>query len=247
MYFSSFIHDSSGLQLNPAAERIPSDVLASDELDPDGANLATVLARLKAETSTADRPNGALADIKQELSQLIPDVLNIEVERNEAARQFQLFVTMRDGARFGSRVLSDGTLRVIALLTVLHDNRRRGVLCFEEPENGIHEARVEGLIDLLRSSCTDLRLAPVDDDDTLTQVIVNTHSPVVLSHLEPDEIIGADVVSVLDLLTKTSSRKTRMRKGAVEELPLNNADTQDGLLTRYETLQLLKREQEQAH
>ena len=228
------------LQLDPAAERMPSDILARDELEPNGANLATVLARLRAETATHDRPEGVLVEIRQDLNLLIPSVLDIGVVRNEAARQFQLSVTMRDGSVFGSRVLSDGTLRMIALLAVLHDHRRRGVLCFEEPENGIHEARLPGLISLLRTSCTDLTMPPETDKDTLTQIIVNTHSPLVLQHLRPSEIIGADVVAVSEGDRKTLSRKTRMRPGAIDELPLGDR------MTRHETLELLQRLEEPA-
>ena len=224
------------LQLDPAAERMPSDIMARDELEPNGANLATVLARLKAETSTADEPEGVLNDIRQDLSLLIPGVLDIDIVRNDVARQFQLFVTMRDNSRFGSRVLSDGTLRMIALLAILHDHRRRGVLCFEEPENGIHEARLPGLIGLLRRSCTDLMIPP-EDGDTLTQIIVNTHSPLVLNQLYDYEIVAADVVAAVDPVAQTTSRKTRMRHGARDELFLGDQ------MTRYETLQLLKRKE----
>ena len=230
------------LQLDPAAERLPSDVLARDELDPDGANLATVLARLQAETATEDQPLGVIADIRDYLSLLVPGVMDLEVVRNDVARQFQLFVTMRDGSRFSSRVLSDGTLRIIALLAVLHDPRRRGVLCFEEPENGIHEARLPGLIEFLRSASTDLHVPPQDENEVLTQIIVNTHSPLVLSKLHSWEIIGADVVNIVS--GNSTIRKTRMRRGTDDELPLGDRSDR---MTRYETQQLLQqREPEEA-
>jgi predicted ATPase len=102
------------LQLDPAAERLPSDLLAPDKLEPDGANLAKVLARIRAETRTDDRPNGVLDDIRAQLARLVPGVLDLEVERNEAAREYQLFLVMRDKTRFSSRVISDGTLRMVA-------------------------------------------------------------------------------------------------------------------------------------
>ena len=60
------------LQLDPALLRRPVPVTADDLLTPDGANLAAVLARLKAETLTAERPMGALSDIAAELNALIP-------------------------------------------------------------------------------------------------------------------------------------------------------------------------------
>lgn len=227
------------LQLNPAAEREPSDMLAKDELLPDGSNLATVLARIKAESATSQQPDGLLIDIRRDLAALIPGVLGLEVRRNEGARRHQVFMMMRDNACFSSRVLSDGTLRVLALLTLLHDPRRRGVLCFEEPENGIHEARIEGLIGLLRSFCTDLAQGP-REGETLSQIIVNTHSPVVMRHLRDDEIIVADMVAVADPGTGTRQRRTRMRTGITGEFPLTSADEREHRLTRIELDQILR-------
>lgn len=232
------------LQLDPAAERMPSDILAEEELRPDGSNLAAVLARIKAETTTRSRPQGLLSDIRADLASMIPGVVDLEVIRNEAARQYQVFVTMRDEARFSSLVLSDGTLRVLALLTLLHDPRRRGVLCFEEPENGIHEARIEGLIELLRDFCTDLSAPPVSGEK-LSQIIVNTHSPEVMRHLKDSEIVAADMVLFSHPQSRQSYRKTRMRRGVRgDRLPLpGETDASDGL-TRYELDQLLRREPE---
>jgi len=226
------------LQLDPAAERLPSDLLAPDRLEPNGSNLAKVLARIRAETRTDDRPNGVVGDIRTELARLVPGVLDLEVERNEAAREYQLFLRMRDDARFSSRVISDGTLRIIALLTMLYDPRHRGVICFEEPENGVHEARVEGVIELLRKSCTDLTIAPEGETTQLTQIIVNTHSSAVLSCLNPDEIILAETVTVSDPSASRPSRRTRMRTGVTDELSIDR----EHQLTRYEINQILRRD-----
>ena len=226
------------LQLDPAAERLPSDLLAPDRLEPNGSNLAKVLARIRAETRTDDRPNGVLDDIRAELANLVPGVLDLEVERNEAAREYQLFLKMRDDARFSSRVISDGTLRIVALLTMLYDPRHRGVICFEEPENGVHEARVQGVIELLRASCTDLRVAPESETTKLTQIIVNTHSSAVLSCLNPHEIILAETVSISDPNASRVSRRTRMRTGVTDELPVDR----EHQLTRYEIDQILRRD-----
>ena len=227
------------LQLDPAAERLPSDLLAPDQLEPNGSNLAKVLARIRNETRTDQRPNGVLEDIRANLVELVPGILDLEVERNEAAREYQLFLTMRDETRFSSRVISDGTLRILALLTMLHDPSRRGVLCFEEPENGVHEARVEGIISLLRDACTDLRMMPAPERRHLTQVIVNTHSPAVLQCLNPHEIILAEMVAVSDPGSGKVARKTRMRTGVTDELALESRESR---LTRYEIDRILRRE-----
>ncbi|MFH1814110.1 MAG: AAA family ATPase [Pseudomonadota bacterium] len=46
-----------------------------------------------------------------------------------------------------------------ALLTLLHDPRHRGLICFEEPENGVHPARVKQLVLLTKTETRRLTLS----------------------------------------------------------------------------------------
>ncbi|MFT3757898.1 AAA family ATPase [Thauera sp.] len=210
------------LQLDPALLRKPVPATASDVLDVDGANLAAVLARLKAETATSERPNGVLSDIAGELNNLIPGVLQLDAGLHDASREYRIELTMRDGLPYTSRVISDGTLRVLALLTLLNDPQHRGLICFEEPENGVHPGRVRQLVRRLN----DMVSTPADfapDEGAappLCQLLLNSHSPVVLSALlEPDEngqplnpeILFADTATVSDPQRKELRRKTRLR------------------------------------
>lgn len=207
------------LHLNPAFLRRPAPVTSADSLDPDGANLAAVLAHLKAETATSSRPSGVLADILAELNELIPDVKKLDASLNQASREYQVEVTMRDGMPFSSRVISDGTLRVLSLLTLLHDPRRRGVLCFEEPENGVHPGRIRPLVQRLQDMVS-LPEADFDSSDVppLSQLLLNSHSPVVLSALIDKErkttgglVLFADTTSVSDPEKGEVRRRTRVR------------------------------------
>ncbi len=113
---------------------------------------------------------------------------DLRVERDEAYGRYRFLLTTQDGEEFSSRVLSDGTLRMLALLTYLYDPRRRSVLLFEEPENGLHYTRLARLIAVLRGACTSMRTAS-DEDERLFQVILNTHSLVVLRETEDEEIV----------------------------------------------------------
>lgn len=226
------------LQLDAAAERQPSDALAPDDLLPDGSNLAKVLARIEAETKTADRSRGVLSDLVNRLVQLIPGIRDIRVERDQSAGRYRLYVSMRDGAEFSSSVLSDGTLRILALLTFLYDTRRRSALLFEEPENGIHEDRLVQLIDLLRSSTADIRSEI--ESGPLLQIIVNTHSPIVLSQTRSQELVAADVVSHIDPERKITLRRTRMRTGAIDQGEIAFGDREQKL-TRFEIESILKK------
>ena len=199
------------LQLDPNALRRPSPTTAALELEPDGANLATVLARIQAETATQTRPKGDLADIAADLTSLIPGVVGVSIEEDEKNREYRIDIDMRDGHPFSSRVVSDGTLRVLALLTLFHDPKHRGLVCFEEPENGVHPFRLKAMIERLRELVTAPTCEEVDEQEPLSQMLLNSHSPVVLSCLEKDEAMFADMVSVVNPEVDKISRKTRIR------------------------------------
>lgn len=210
------------LQLDPALLRKPTPATASGALDVDGANLAAVLARLKAETATAERPDGVLSDIAGELANLIPGVVKLDAGLHDASREYRIELTMRDGLPYTSRVISDGTLRVLALLTLLNDPQHRGLVCFEEPENGVHPGRVHQLVRRLNEMVSMPSDVLPDDGPAppLCQLLLNSHSPVVLSALlEPDErgrlrdaeILFADTATVSDPERRELRRKTRLR------------------------------------
>lgn len=208
------------LQLDPALLRRPAPVSAASTLDADGANLAAVLTELKAETASPERPTGVLADIAAELNNLIPGVARLDATLHEASREYRVELTMRDGLPFSSRVVSDGTLRVLALLTLLHDPRQRGLICFEEPENGVHSGRIRQLVHQLRDMATHPSdFLASDSEAPLSQLMLNSHSPVVLSALldaqrrplEGGAVLFADTVTVTDPERKEVRRKTRLR------------------------------------
>lgn len=206
------------LQLDPALLRRPAPATAPDLLTPDGSNLAAVLARIKLETASATRPTGALADITAELNALIPGVNGLDASLDQTRGEYRAELTMRDGLPFSSRVVSDGTLRVLALLTLLHDPRHRGLVCFEEPENGVHPARLKQLVHGLRDMVTRPERFEETDAAPLNQLLLNSHSPVVLSALvgpdlqsRGDPVLFADTSSVVDPERGEVRRHTRLR------------------------------------
>jgi predicted ATPase len=194
------------LEINPRSARLANDRFESRVLRPDASNLSAVLARLKEETSDQSRPDGVLSDIAADLASLIPSVSKLEVRNDDSQRQYSFSLKFSGDLSFSSRVISDGTLRLLALLTMLNDPARSGTLCFEEPENGVHEGRIEKLVQFLRDAATfeDAKVPPF-------QILINTHSPKVMASLKDDEIIAADTVSVINPTTKLRIAKTRMR------------------------------------
>lgn len=221
------------LEINPRAARDPNDIFESRTLKPDASNLAAVLARLKEDTATAQRPDGVLADIAADLASLIPSIGKIRVENDPSQRQYSFALEFTGNLVFSSRVISDGTLRLLALLTVLNDPGRRGTLCFEEPENGVHEGRVPMLVEFLRSAAH----VALDSRSPAFQILLNTHSPKVMAALRDKEIVAADSIATIDPATRLRSTKSRMRAGVDSVGDLFDAEKH---LSRFELERLLQ-------
>jgi predicted ATPase len=165
------------LQLNPEALRQPGPMLASPYLASDGKYLANALWRIQGEDK------GLLSDISSDLAHLVPGLLEVEIENDRARNQYVLKAIMQDHTVFTSRVLSDGTLRMLALATLKNDPEHQGVICFEEPENGVHPSRLHNIARLLRQLATDFKKIE-DQNRPLRQILVNTYSPTFIS--QPD-------------------------------------------------------------
>jgi predicted ATPase len=221
------------LEINPRAARDANDIYEDRVLRPDASNLSAVLARLKEETSTKERTNGVLSDIAADLASLIPSVQELDVQNEPNSRQYSFGLKFSGQLMFSSRVISDGTLRMLALLTVLNDPDRRGTLCFEEPENGVHEGRVPKLVQFLRSAAQ----ISADPADVSFQILINTHSPKVMEALLDYEIVAADSVVTIDPATNTRSTRTRMRTGISPGGDLFDPETH---LSRFEVEKLLQ-------
>jgi predicted ATPase len=222
------------LEINPRAARGANDRFEDRVLKPDASNLAAVLAHLKEETANDLRPDGVLSDIAAELASLIPSVRRLNIRNDLNERQYSFSLEFNDDLVFSSRVISDGTLRLLALLTILNDPSRRGTLCFEEPENGVHEGRVPMLVEFLRGA------AGVSADSGIPsfQILLNTHSPKIMEVLHDDEIVAADIVVSIDPTSQVRSSKTRMRSGIQSKTDLFDSETR---LSRNEVERLLQK------
>lgn len=180
------------LQLNPEVLRKPSSMVSPQYMESDGRYLSSALARMQ-----ADDPM-LLADVSRDLSNLVPGVIKIGVEADKARDECVIWAKTEDSRLFTSRVLSDGTLRMLALVALKNDPEYRGVLCVEEPENGVHPFRLKHIAHLLHDLATDFS-DPDQVDMPLRQFLANTHSPVFIS--QPDilpHVLFAHTVTRMD-------------------------------------------------
>jgi hypothetical protein len=117
-------------------------------------------------------------------------VRKIRVDRDEKRELLTLMMTGSDGTELPARALSDGTLRFLALSVLELDPETPGLICLEEPENGIHPDRIPAILQLLQDIATDPN-EPADKSNPLRQVIINTHSPSVVMAVPESSILLA--------------------------------------------------------
>lgn len=152
------------------------------------------LARLRKNLRQSDQEAEAqvYAQVAGRLAQLLDDVDAVGIERDDRRELLTLMVTTRDGTTHPARSLSDGTMRFLALAALELDPEAQGLLCLEEPENGIHPERIPKILELLQDIATDVE-EPVDQDNPLRQVIINTHSPAVVQQIPEDSLLVAEL------------------------------------------------------
>lgn len=185
------------LHLEPSSLRKPDDFLAPARLGPDGSHLAATihrLARLGRSNATTDDTGASrlYGQIANRLAELIHDIREISIDRDERRELLTLQARSLDGTTHPAHALSDGTLRFLALATLELDPEANGLLCLEEPENGIAPDRIPAMLSLLRDIATDVDL-PIGEDNPLRQVIINTHSPAVVSQVPDDSLLVAEL------------------------------------------------------
>ncbi|MFA6955908.1 MAG: AAA family ATPase [Thermoanaerobaculia bacterium] len=149
-------------------------------LKPDAANLAPFLRFLR------ERHTEHFERIVDAVRIVAPFFLDF-VYRKDASDQVELewFEVDRPDTPVGVRQLSDGTLRFIALATLLLQPERLqpATILIDEPELGLHPAAIAALGAMLRQA------------SGTKQIIVSTQSPQLINEFEPEDVIVVDRVN----------------------------------------------------
>ena len=182
------------LQLEPTAMRQSDEfnAVTNAHLGADGSHLPATLYRLKIENERDQQVPDVYQTLANKLSELVDNVSGVEIERDDRREMLTLLLRGSDGTILPARSLSDGTLRFLGLAVLELDQKSGGVICLEEPENGIHPEKINAILNLLQGICTDVSL-PVGSDNPLRQVIINTHSPSVVQLVPEDSLLVAEL------------------------------------------------------
>jgi predicted ATPase len=186
------------LQLEPSALRRPDNFTAPTTMDAKGSHLPATLWSLAhngEQGGEKSNESQIYATAAGRLAELLNDVRDLKVDRDEKRDTLTLMVAGKDGTFHPARSLSDGTLRFLALAVLELDPKAQGVICLEEPENGIHPARIPAILALLQDIAVDTE-QEISPENPLRQVIINTHSPAVVMEVPEDTLLIAETVRV---------------------------------------------------
>jgi predicted ATPase len=186
------------LALEPSAMRHPDRFQTDPYVSVNGGHMPATLYRLAriARKKGLD-PEDVHSEVATRMSDLVA-VSSIDVSQDEVRQLLTIDVTEASGVRLPACSLSDGTLRFLALAIIAADPSAKGLICMEEPENGIHPAKIPAMVDLLQEIAVDPDEA-LGDDNPLRQVIVATHSPHFVQLQRKDDLVFAlEATSIVD-------------------------------------------------
>ena len=172
----------------PDALRIPQRFDPTLPMKPHGENWVSILREL---VKDEQAKNDLIAGLKK----LTGDIEDVRVSSaaGHLIAEFRQQATAKKGKRwFEAAQQSDGTLRVAGLITALLQKPYLPVIGIEEPELTVHPGALPMLYDYLKQA------------SEVSQVIITTHSPVILDVVDYDR----DVVMVVN----RTDRKTDVRQ-----------------------------------
>ncbi|WP_419919601.1 AAA family ATPase [Candidatus Poriferisocius sp.] len=166
----NFIMDWHVSYLSAEDARGQPEAGPQERLSKSGDNLANVIQYLSEEHSSQ------LELIFEKLRQRVPKIEKVAAETMPDGR---LLLQIKDAPFLHpimARYASDGTLKMLAYLSLLYDKNPPKFIGIEEPENFLHPRLLYGLAEECRAATE------------LTQILVTTHSPFFIDALRPQEV-----------------------------------------------------------
>lgn len=158
--------------IDPARAREPN-VLSQEFPDRHVANLTSVLDNLQ-----KDKEKQYL--ILDEINAIVPGIEKISaVRENLSGRMILTFTETGIQQPFPSRLISDGTIYALSVLSILF-SARGGMAMIEEPERGLNPMAIREMVRIFREKSDDF------------QIFINTHSETFVRLAQPGDLFMVD-------------------------------------------------------
>lgn len=157
----------------------------------DGGNLAAVLLRIKQEHPEHYQ------NILQTIQLIAPFFRDFDSVPSAAQKVMLNWRDTESDMLFGPHQLSDGTLRFMALVTLLLQPNPPEMIIIDEPELGLHPYAISVLGDIVRSV------------SEKSQVMLSTQSPLLVDQFEPEDIIVVDRKDNASTFERLSSERLK--------------------------------------
>ena len=177
----SFLSDCKTYQFNDTTVtgplRQPSPLDTASYLYSDGGNIASFLLFLR---------NNYLHSYNRIVEYVrlsVPQFHDFYLEENNGYVSLKWKSTLSDEYVFSPHQLSDGSLRFIALATLLLQPKETipGIIMIDEPELGLHPYAIDRFVEMMK------------DASLRTQIISSTQSPALIDRVDIDDIIVVDL------------------------------------------------------
>jgi predicted ATPase len=141
-------------------------------LESNASNLAAVLLRLKTETPHI------FEALEQDIREILRGFRSFVFQKGGTSEEMVRVLLQESGLSEPTPLerASFGTIRAIALFTMLREPNPPRLTCIEEVDHGLHPYALDVLVERLR------------DASSRTQIVIATHSPALVNRLQPSEL-----------------------------------------------------------
>jgi predicted ATPase len=200
LFFSTLHHQISSIgayAIYPNKIREPQSISNLDILNDDGANLASIIRQMRSSSYRSNREA-----LTSSLRQVLPILNEIRIDTAGGFYVPQLQISEPDtqySHYLNMSKISDGTLRMLGMLTAFYQAKPPLRIALEEPEQMIHPGLLAVLVDAARDY--------LDSRGPKKQIFLTTHSPTLLDFFEPESIVGARFDNGVSKFSKMTSRQ----------------------------------------
>lgn len=166
--FSRVVGGMRVYQINPNKSREFGVPIPNPEMDRYGANLPAVVDAMKKNRREWNAVMRAMRNI-------LPALRSIDVGYTTARTLGLFFDEQGMGRPWSASEVSDGTVQTLALLVAIFDPDSPLVV-IEEPENSVHPWIIRHILEACREA------------SKRKQVLLTTHSPIVMNAIRPEEV-----------------------------------------------------------